>query len=209
MFIYLLFLKFIFQNMEFWNERFISFLLCLLKNNLTIYNRHSFERNLPFHLCVFWRCSFCCSCPAMLLWCISVWISYYLFCCEFTGILNLWMVYFITSVKFSTRTSPNFASISFAFHSSSWAMIKNMLKLIDNHHISFPYLSFWLHVQHFFFQKTPENPLDIKEIKPVNLKGDQPWIFTGRTKPKPEAEAPVFWSSEANRWLVGKVPDAG
>ena len=130
--------------------------------------------------------------------------------CEFTGILNLWMVYFITSVKFSIRTSPNFACISFAFHSSSWAMIKNMLKLIDSHHVSFPYLSFWLQVQHFFFfQKTPENPLDIKEIKPVNLKGDQPWIFTGRTKPKPEAKAPVFWSSEANRWLVGKVPDAG
>lgn len=77
--------------------------------------------------------------------------------CEFTGILNLWMVYFITSVKFSIRTSPNFACISFAFHSSSWAMIKNMLKLIDSHHVSFPYLSFWLQVQHFFFfQKTPE-----------------------------------------------------
>ena len=39
----------------------------------------------------------------------------------------------------------------------------------------------------------------------VNLKGDQPWIFTGRT----EAETPVLWSSDANRWLTGKVPDAG
>ena len=52
-----------------------------------------------------------------------------------------------------------------------------------------------------------QSPLDRKEIKPVNLKGDPPWIFTGRTDA--EAEAPVFWSREANRRLIGKVPDAG
>ena len=56
-------------------------------------------------------------------------------------------------------------------------------------------------------EKTLESPLDSKEIKPVNLKGDQPWIFTGRTDA--EAEAPVFWSCDVNRWLTGKVPDAG
>ena len=44
-------------------------------------------------------------------------------------------------------------------------------------------------------EKTPESPLNSKEIKPVNLKGDQPWVFTGRTNA--EAEAPVFWSSDA------------
>ena len=49
--------------------------------------------------------------------------------------------------------------------------------------------------------------LDSKEIKPVSLKGDQPWIFTGRTEAK--AEASVFWSFDANRWLTGRVPDAG
>ena len=54
-------------------------------------------------------------------------------------------------------------------------------------------------------EKTLESTLDCKEIKPVNLKGDQPWIFTGRT----DAEAPVFWSSNVNRQLIGKVPDAG
>ena len=53
----------------------------------------------------------------------------------------------------------------------------------------------------------PESPLDSKVIKPVNLKGVQPWIFTGRTDV--EAEAPVSWSSDVNRWLIGKVPDAG
>ena len=54
-------------------------------------------------------------------------------------------------------------------------------------------------------EKTPESPLNSKEIKPVNLKGDQPQIFTGKT----DAEAPVFWSSDMNRQLVGKVSDAG
>ena len=53
--------------------------------------------------------------------------------------------------------------------------------------------------------ETPESPLDSKEIKPVNLRGNQPCIFTGRT----EAEAPVFWSPDAKSWLIGKVPDAG
>ena len=55
--------------------------------------------------------------------------------------------------------------------------------------------------------KTPESPLDSKEIKPVNLMGDQPWIFTGRIEA--EAEALVFWSSDVNSRLIGKVPDAG
>ena len=54
-------------------------------------------------------------------------------------------------------------------------------------------------------EKTPESPLDSKEIKPVNLKGNQPWILIGRT----DAETPVFWSFDVNRWLIGKVPDAG
>ena len=42
-------------------------------------------------------------------------------------------------------------------------------------------------------EKTPESPLDSKEIKPINLKGKQSWIFTGKT----DAEAPVFWSPDA------------
>ena len=54
-------------------------------------------------------------------------------------------------------------------------------------------------------EKIPESPLDSKEIKPVNLKGGQPWTFTGRT----DAAAPIFWSSDENRQFIGKVPDAG
>ena len=49
-------------------------------------------------------------------------------------------------------------------------------------------------------EKTPENPLDGKEIKSVNLKVKQSWILIGRTN----AEATVFWSSDANNWLTGK-----
>ena len=56
-------------------------------------------------------------------------------------------------------------------------------------------------------KKTLESPLDSKEIKPVNLKGDQLWILTGSIDA--EAEAPVFWSSDANRQLIWKVADAG
>ena len=57
-------------------------------------------------------------------------------------------------------------------------------------------------------EKTPESPLNSpKEIKPVNIKWDQPCIFIGKTDA--EAEAPVFRSSDSNRWLIGKVPDAG
>ena len=55
-------------------------------------------------------------------------------------------------------------------------------------------------------EKTPGSPLRNK-IKPANLKGDQPWIFTGRTDA--EAEAPIIWSSHALRWLIGKILDAG
>ena len=62
---------------------------------------------------------------------------------------------------------------------------------------------FWTKV----LEKTPQSPLDSKEIKPVNLKGDQPWIVTRRTDA--EAEAPVFGSSDVNRRLIRKVPHAG
>ena len=52
-----------------------------------------------------------------------------------------------------------------------------------------------------------ESPLDSKEIKPVNPKGNQPWIFTGSTDA--EAEAPILWPPGAKSWLIGKDLDAG
>ena len=56
-------------------------------------------------------------------------------------------------------------------------------------------------------EKTLESPLDRKEIKSVNLEGNQPWIFTGRTDA--EAEAPILWPPDAKSQLIGKDPDDG
>ena len=56
-------------------------------------------------------------------------------------------------------------------------------------------------------EKTLESPLDFKEIKPVNPKGNQPWRFSERTDA--EAEALKFWPPDVKSWLTGKDPDAG
>ena len=56
-------------------------------------------------------------------------------------------------------------------------------------------------------EKTLESPLDCKEIQPVHPKGDQSWVFIGRTYV--EAETPILWPPDAKSWLIGKDPDAG
>ena len=56
-------------------------------------------------------------------------------------------------------------------------------------------------------EKTLESSLDSKEVKPVSSKGDQPWIFIGRTDA--EAEAPVLWPPDRKNRLTGKDSDAG
>ena len=56
-------------------------------------------------------------------------------------------------------------------------------------------------------EKTLDSPLDCKEIQAVHPKGDQPWIFIGRTEA--EAETPIFWPADGKNWLIGKDPDAG
>ena len=56
-------------------------------------------------------------------------------------------------------------------------------------------------------EKTLESPLDCKEIQPVHRKGDQSWVFIGRTDAK--AEIPILWSPHAKNWLIEKDPDAG
>ena len=55
--------------------------------------------------------------------------------------------------------------------------------------------------------KTLESPLDCKEIKPSNPKGNQSWIFVGRTDA--EDEAPILWPPHAKNWLTGEDPAAG
>ena len=57
-------------------------------------------------------------------------------------------------------------------------------------------------------EKTLESSMDCKEVKLVNPKGNQPWIFIGRTTDA-EAEAPVLWPPEMKSWLIRKGPDAG
>ena len=56
-------------------------------------------------------------------------------------------------------------------------------------------------------EKTLESPLDCKEVQQVHPKGDQSWVFIGRTDA--EAETPILWPRRAKSWLIGKDPDAG
>ena len=56
-------------------------------------------------------------------------------------------------------------------------------------------------------EKTLKSPLDCKEIQPVHPKGDQSWVFIGRTDS--EAETPILWPPDAKNWLIWKGPDAG
>ena len=62
---------------------------------------------------------------------------------------------------------------------------------------------FWTEV----LEKTLESPLDCKEIQPVHSKGDQSWVFIGRTDV--EDETPILWPPDARDWLIWKDPDAG
>ena len=56
-------------------------------------------------------------------------------------------------------------------------------------------------------EKTLESPLNCKEIQPVHPKGNQSWIFIGRTDA--EVETPILWPPNVKNWLIGKDPDAG
>ena len=56
-------------------------------------------------------------------------------------------------------------------------------------------------------EKTLENPLDCKEIQPVHPKGDQSWVFIGRTDA--EAETPILWPPDAKNSHIGENPDPG
>ena len=74
---------------------------------------------------------------------------------------------------------------------------------IKKHRRYFADWCFWAVV----LEKTLESPLDCKEIKPVNPKGNQSWIFIGRTDA--EAETPILWPPDAKNWLIWKGTEAG
>ena len=76
----------------------------------------------------------------------------------------------------------------------SWTIMKGECQRIDTFEL-------WC------WRRPLEIPLDCKEIKPVNPKGNQAWIFIGRTDA--EAEAPILWPSYAKSWLIGKDPEVG
>ena len=69
----------------------------------------------------------------------------------------------------------------------------------------------WVLKNWFFWtvvlEKTPESPLDCKEIQPVHPKGNQSWIFIENTDVV--AETPILWPPDVKNWLIGKDPDAG
>ena len=73
------------------------------------------------------------------------------------------------------------------------------------------YKESWALINWYFWtvllEKTLESPLDSREIKPVNPKVNQSWIFIGRTDA--EAETPILWPPNVKKWLIGKDPDAG
>ena len=58
-------------------------------------------------------------------------------------------------------------------------------------------------------ETTLESPLDSKEIRPVNPKGNQPWIFIGKSDAEAEAEATILWLPDVKNWLIGKDLDTG
>ena len=87
-----------------------------------------------------------------------------------------------------TNKGPSSQSYGFSSGKESW-VLKNQC--------------FWTVV----LKKTLESPLDCKEIQLVNPKGNQSWVFIGRTEA--EAETPILWPPDAKNWLIWKDPDAG
>ena len=62
-------------------------------------------------------------------------------------------------------------------------------------------------MEHVVLEKTLKSPLDCKEIQPVHSKGDQSWVFFGRTDAK--AKTPILWPPHAKSWFIGKDSDPG
>ena len=83
----------------------------------------------------------------------------------------------------------------------------NKTSLLPNIIINYHLPSFKKLLNTVYFYYVYASPLDIKEIKSVSPKGNQPWIFIGRTDA--ETKAPVLWPPDAKNWLIRKDSDAG
>ena len=90
-------------------------------------------------------------------------------------------------------------------------LVKAMVFPVVMHGCELDYKESWAAKNWCFWtvvlEKTLESPLDSKDIKPVNPKGNQSWIFIGRADV--EAKVLTLWPSDAKNWLTGKDPDAG
>ena len=105
----------------------------------------------------------------------------------------------LESNRISNRISKKYPSIGYGFSSGHvW-----MWELDCEESWAPKNWCFWTVV----LEKTLESPLDCKEIQPVHSKGDQSWVFIGRTDA--EAETPILWPPDVKNWLIGKDPDAG
>ena len=106
---------------------------------------------------------------------------------------SLWFMYIMGGV-----ICPCFSCCSTIFkdqfYCESWTIKKAECRSID---------AFWTVV----LEKTLECPLDCKEIQPVHPKGNQSWIFIGKTDA--ETEAPILWPCDVKNWLTWKDPDTG
>ena len=96
----------------------------------------------------------------------------------------------------TTQTAYSKAETSIHYHAWMWELDYKENWAPKNR-------CFWTVV----LEKTLESPLDCKEIQPVHPKGNQSWIFIGRTDA--EAETPTLWPSDVKSWLIWKDPDAG
>ena len=104
----------------------------------------------------------------------------------------------------STYSFLHFRCVWGYSHSSDFSISHVWMSELDHKEGWVPKKScFWTVV----LENTLKSPLDCKEIKPINPKGNQPWIFIGRTNA--EAEAPILWPPDAKSWVIEKDPDAG
>ena len=117
--------------------------------------------------------------------------------CLFLGIKSMTKLESILKSRHITDKGPSSQNYGFSdSHVSMWEMDHKESRAPKN-------WCFWTAV----LEKTLEGPLDWKEIQPVHPKGDQSWVFLGRTDV--EAETPILWPPDAMSWLIWKDPDAG
>ena len=92
---------------------------------------------------------------------------------------------------------------------SSWCYLFYLDWLLRVHRVIIDVRIIWLVSGSWtvVLEKTFESPLDCKKIQPVHPKGDQSWVFIGKTDV--EAETPILWPPHVKSWLIGKYPNAG